>query len=232
MKKIFWIPLLALFAAACTPEFPPVFTISNNSLALEYNNKGELSGQDLRLTSSYHWTASLQGAAATYLQLSQNNGTAGTSSIQILPTDALNAALDAGTLPTPIGSVRFEANGQTISCQVSFNNTMDGSQANPILVFTSEGMKRIALGTPTKYYVLMADLVLENWLPIGDNSNNSVATRFTGNFNGNGHTITIKSFSTDITPYGTYYSYGLFGCISTTTSSVQSLRVHLSNTSI
>jgi|GEM_PF-4566747 The GLUG motif. len=232
MKKIFWIPLLALFAAACTPEFPPVFTISNNSLALEYNNKGELSGQDLRLISSYHWTASLQGAAATYLQLSQNNGTAGTSGIQILPTDALNAALDAGTLPTPIGSIQFEANGQTISCEVSFNNTMDGSQANPILVFTSEGMKRIALGTPTKYYVLMADLVLENWLPIGDNSSNSAATRFTGNFNGNGHTITIKSFSTDITPDRTYYHYGLFGCISTTTSSVQSLRAHLSNTSI
>jgi len=58
-------------------------------------------------------------------------------------------------------------------------------------------------------YVLAADISLaeyDNWEPIGNNSTSSVASRFTGRFNGNGYTISDLNIDNDSRNY-----VGLFG---------------------
>ncbi|MDR2773837.1 MAG: hypothetical protein LBC19_03675 [Tannerella sp.] len=51
-------------------------------------------------------------------------------------------------------------------------------------------------------YVLLNDITIENWNPIG-----SPEMPFDGQFDGNGHTITIKGFSPDETKKQPLYSY-------------------------
>ena len=66
----------------------------------------------------------------------------------------------------------------------------------PVLINSAEEMAAINSNAATRYgnYILMNDIVLENWVPIGTMEN-----PFLGTFDGNGYTITILSFRTDTT---------------------------------
>lgn len=68
-------------------------------------------------------------------------------------------------------------------------------------------------------YILMNDLIVENWTPIGG-LDGAEENGFTGTFDGNGHTITIRSFDAELDNA----RVGLFGLISET-GSVKNLRV-------
>jgi hypothetical protein len=73
-------------------------------------------------------------------------------------------------------------------------------------------------------YILKADLELSEWMPIGNGTSKDNDARFTGVFDGNLHTLTIKSIAKEILPLqGTvsdnnYYEIryvGIFGVIGT-----------------
>ncbi len=107
-------------------------------------------------------------------------------------------------------------------------NTKNGgavSETNPYQITSAGDM--VFLSTTTNYstywgtssapvyYELTEDItiVTDTWTPIGDYSNN-----FYGNFNGNGHTISIRAASaSSITmaydEYNSFYALGLFGYI-------------------
>jgi hypothetical protein len=71
-------------------------------------------------------------------------------------------------------------------------------------------------------YLLVADLDLTNWVPIG-----YPVTPFTGSFDGGGHAITITSFDTDVLTDG--FLLGIFGIIGdgSATPSVSNLTVNI-----
>jgi hypothetical protein len=66
----------------------------------------------------------------------------------------------------------------------------------PKEIHTAEELAAIGADPVTlkKNYLLMNDLTLENWTPIGKDRG-----AYTGAFNGNGYTVTILSFNTDTT---------------------------------
>ena len=66
-------------------------------------------------------------------------------------------------------------------------------------------------------YILMNDITVENWTPIGNCRN-----RFTGTFDGNGYTITINGIKPDILSTTRPFTYKPFGRMSMTSSIQQS----------
>ncbi len=92
--------------------------------------------------------------------------------------------------------------------------------ASSYFIYTEEDLDAVRGSALSQYngwgltctYNLMADLDLSayNWVPLGDNSSGTSATRFTGTFEGNGHTISNLTIATA----GDYK--GLFGYIEST----------------
>lgn len=84
------------------------------------------------------------------------------------------------------------------------------AQNDPIEIHTAEELAAIGVNDQTMEtsYMLMSDIVLENWTPI-DGPESSENCGFKGVLDGNGHTITIQSF--DMEP--DYTRVGLFGWI-------------------
>ena len=88
-----------------------------------------------------------------------------------------------------------------------------GTEADPRKIFNAADLNAMR-NNLAMHYILMANINVSNWLPVGDYTTNSAASMFTGSLNGNGHTITIYSF--DNVPNGgngSGYRYGLFGVI-------------------
>jgi len=102
----------------------------------------------------------------------------------------------------------------------------NGTQSNPFQICTAEDLAALADmvnaggGNETAgiYYIVMNNLDLidytagEGWMPIGNNSTNSPATRFQGHFDGNGKVITNLVINR---PTGNFQ--GLFGYASNAT---------------
>ena len=133
----------------------------------------------------------------------------------------------------PQGQAGSNANSPVSSVGIDFDNGMvsfnliggsgaivlpldlgDGlSAATARKIYTATGLDSMRKHLDW-HYLLMADITVTNWLPVGDGSTGS---RFFGSFNGNGHTVTISSFG-EVPKHGsqpvliTYY-YGLFGVI-------------------
>ncbi|MCD7947588.1 MAG: S-layer homology domain-containing protein [Oscillospiraceae bacterium] len=109
-----------------------------------------------------------------------------------------------------------------------------GTEASPYLVRNEQEMWYVGRGeenpdpyqswTLDAHYRLTTDgIVLENWLPIGDNRTDTTESRFNGSFDGDGHIITIQSLGT-LVPCPkvvegvncNYYYVGLFGYVGKT----------------
>ncbi len=70
----------------------------------------------------------------------------------------------------------------------------DGSKKyDPYLIYDAEQMEYVR-EHPDKYYKLMDSITLRDWEPIGIYDSDKPSKAFTGNFDGNGHNIIIKSF--------------------------------------
>ena len=91
-----------------------------------------------------------------------------------------------------------------------------GTSTDPILISTPEQLAAVGVND-SLYYKLVADLNLAQegvtWTPIGDNSTNTDATRFTGTFDGNGHTLTLTSFATALNEIGVFGTIGTDGTV-------------------
>ncbi|GHT76012.1 hypothetical protein AGMMS50262_13060 [Bacteroidia bacterium] len=95
--------------------------------------------------------------------------------------------------------------------RVSLKHTGDGTATDPYCIYTLADMQKTGTGTDgwtlAKHYKLMTNLALGNsWTPIGDNAN-----RFTGSFDGDGHTLDINGVNA-IDNNSMVYA-GLFGVI-------------------
>ena len=88
----------------------------------------------------------------------------------------------------------------------------DGTEASPRAIFNAADLDVIRRGLYS-HYILMADITVTDWLPLGEEIPGAVATKFTDNFDGNGHTITINSFGAVRMEFTGRYHYGLFGYI-------------------
>ena len=74
-------------------------------------------------------------------------------------------------------------------------------------ITTAQGLAAINIAEGR--YVLMNDLTLDNWKPLGNLKNG-----FSGEFDGNGHTVTIRSFDTSLPNEDVkVVTVGLFGAI-------------------
>ena len=84
-----------------------------------------------------------------------------------------------------------------------------GTEADPRKIFNAADLNamRNNLGW---HYILMVDITVTDWLPVGDRTTSSNV--FSGSLDGNGHTITINSFGY-VPKSGNSYYYGLFGWI-------------------
>lgn len=128
--------------------------------------------------------------------------------------DVLPENISAGEgIGLTIGETRYVGTGSGIEA-----DTTDGSESRPFLVATPAQLARVGSGVYgwdlDKCYRLVADIEVQDWVPIGDNSDFTNATRFTGTFDGNGKTVTITSLG-ELKPYAEseklYYAAGLFG---------------------
>ena len=86
----------------------------------------------------------------------------------------------------------------------------DGTEASPRMIFNANDLDAMRQNLDW-HYKLMADITVTDWLSVGDNM--TTVDVFSGNFNGNGHTITISSFGNVLADRWGDYNYGLFGRI-------------------
>ena len=123
------------------------------------------------------------------------------------------------------GKVIAEAAG-TATITATAHNGVKGTctlTVNPVIqISTATELAAIATKGLDKECILMNDITLNNWIPIGNPD-----TPFKGKFNGNGHKITINSFGSLIKYNSDYYA-GLFGFMSEG-SEVQNLIVQADN---
>lgn len=95
--------------------------------------------------------------------------------------------------------------------------TGSGSEADPYVITTEAGLKKLATdvnsGTAVysgKYFKLGASINVTNWTPIGQK--NSENNKFAGTFDGNGQTVTINGIKSDLDPAFDGYA-GFFGAV-------------------
>ena len=103
------------------------------------------------------------------------------------------------------------ADGNTITIPGDLG---DGTATNPRKIFNAEGLDAMRNNLDW-HYILVADITVTNWLPVGDWT--TVSNVFSGSFDGNGHTVTINSFGVVPLGFASCYFYGLFGSISSGT---------------
>ena len=184
------------------------------------------------IISSYTWTVFFSDPRMQkYLQLSQTSGV-GAVSLSLRLTKAFAEAVENGSFSSPdgyIGSISFQTSEGSRELKVYFEGL--GTPSAPHPIWTAEDMDRVRLHKDC-HFILMADLDLNNWEPIGNiipeyvSIIESVGASvihdgwFSGSFNGNGHTIRIHDFA----PKGAIMEmggitmpistpYGLFGAI-------------------
>lgn len=87
-----------------------------------------------------------------------------------------------------------------------------GSAVGQTEIRTAEELAAIGTDRETLSgsYILMNDLTLDDWVPIG-RMDHGGETPFDGMLDGNGHTITINGFSTDTDNTACVGLFGLIG---------------------
>ncbi|MGD9901320.1 MAG: hypothetical protein AB7S44_02150 [Spirochaetales bacterium] len=95
----------------------------------------------------------------------------------------------------------------------------DGSESTPYLITSPEELAWVASEvnagnlTGNKYFELTQDIYLEDyeWTPIGNYNSGDITTAFTGNFNGNGHSVYDLDITNNLLLASRYV--GLFGYV-------------------
>ena len=131
----------------------------------------------------------------------------------------------------------------------SWNGAGNGTSASPFLITSAAELDSVRLFMGGQWYFRLAnDIDLTSylalggagfaqwggagWLPIGDNSTNNWASRFGGNFDGNGKKIIglwinrPASWSTPVPPYDVDH-VGLFGAIGGVTAKIHNLGLEI-----
>lgn len=116
------------------------------------------------------------------------------------------------------GSGKFYFSGDNISLTANLTLyaywTGGGSaDTDPIEITGASGLQAMNGGL-SKHYKLMADIEVDDWVPVGNGSSGDDTTRFTGSLDGNGKTVTINGIGTVTATSSNYYCAGLFGVIS------------------
>ena len=126
------------------------------------------------------------------------------------------SSISKGSEPPSPGPGPGPSPDPTCSTEAGDFNGGDGTTADcPFLIHTYEQLKLISADL-TAHYKLGSDIDIdagaagEDWTPIGDNSTDSAASRFTGSLDGDGYVISDLTVNIDAT--GTQYG-GLFGYI-------------------
>jgi filamentous hemagglutinin family protein len=174
------------------PATLPAMTIDN----LTFSSDGDL---------TVHNAFTFNGAGTLTFEYGQGSSTGGTSNYYInAPVNLPNAT----TFSTKLGS-----SGGNVDYSVITTLGLEGDESNSTCGFSLQGQGcSDALGGN---FVLGADInasATSGWnsgagfAPIGDNSSGSTATRFTGKFDGLGHTISNLTINRPMTDY-----VGLFG---------------------
>jgi hypothetical protein len=119
----------------------------------------------------------------------------------------------AGTKTLDVGSINIPV---VISAESgaskTYTITVKRLDASVIGIETAEEMAKIGIDDDYPLegdYILMNDITLENWSPIGKGHSSTGVGAFSGKFDGNGHTITLNSF--DDQPVGSIYVYSTLG---------------------
>ena len=109
----------------------------------------------------------------------------------------------------------------TMAANAQFSGSGSGTSIDPYLITNYTQLNEVR-NDLTAHYRLDTDVNASSaWVPIGDNTDD--ATRFTGTFDGNGHTVTISGMGT-VPPRSSYYYVGLFGYLSSG-ATVQNLKI-------
>ena len=110
--------------------------------------------------------------------------------------------------PNADGTVTLTLTGGS---KITILNMGAGTPADPRRIYNATDLDAIR-NNLDGHYILMNDIALTSaWKPIGDNSTDNNTTRFTGSFDGNGHTITFENPNVVIAS-GNRHA-GLFGYI-------------------
>ena len=225
MKKYLMIFAAALLCAACGKDkdkddpAPEVLTVSADVCILDYsgtagsNTRPQVS---ITLTSGSAWT--LGNFADTYIINDISEGAAGTHTIKLQLTPAFVTYIEnnSGSLFASgvVGNVVIDNGLSTQEIKVYYKGK--GTVNSPLLIFTAAELQAMNSNL-AGHYLLMNDLTVANWLPVGDNTTVSAASNFTGSLDGGGRRITISSFSPSVPKGGASsanYYYGLMGFVS------------------
>jgi len=134
---------------------------------------------------------------------------------------------EVATVNESTGEVTAISNGvAVITASANNRNTAICNVTVVTLIPIYTGAELAAIATIdgiAKEYVLMNDISVSNWMPIGNSSSS-----FMGKLNGNGYTITIRSFG-DVDSSDGNYLVGLFGSMGRG-SEVRDLKVVVNQT--
>jgi len=162
-------------------------------------------------------------------------GTAETLIATIIPDNAANKTVkwhsdnpEVATVDETTGEVTAISEG-VVKITVTTNNNKKQAACSitvipgPVKISTAAELAAIAVTEEglAEEYILMSDITLSNWLPIGNG-----VKPFTGKLNGNNHTITIISFRS-VSDNDRYL--GLFGIIGPE-SEIRDLKVVINQT--
>gem|GEM_PF-937535 len=197
-----------------------------NTLTINYApGAGSVTGSGPTSPTSAAYGANVTMPSSGYIRTGYTlSGWAVSGSGAITDTHAVGASVAVTSLSTTIASGNAII---TLTAQWTLQSSGgSGTASDPFLVYDIETLRRVGRGTGawigdwslSAHYRQTADITLpnltggqtSNFTPIGDNSTNSDASRFTGSYNGNGYGIFNMIISRPGSPYT-----GMFGSVGT-----------------
>jgi hypothetical protein len=149
---------------------------------------------------------------------------AGDWNIQVL-------AYDPANLTSPVGSGQalipvITGRNSTVRIPMKVDPVYEAGLLE-IYLHSEADLRRVGNGldisNPARTFYLENDIILtQPWTPIGDSDDSFVAA-----FDGQGHSVTIKSFSGAVSDSTTYMKLGFFGAVNTTTIEDLTIRYEL-----
>ena len=192
----------------CGPDEPKpiakeVLTLGTNLCILDYKGTfGDItySQASVNLTSGSDWT--LTNYAGSSIEVNITEGKAGNYTIKLNLTQDFVTAIEGGSSLFSsgiVGFVRFENESAARELMIYYHGK--GTAESPRLITTAVELQAIK-DNLARHYLLMCDLMVSSWLPLGDGTN-----KFTGSINGGGHVVILNGFSLAVPDN----HYGLIG---------------------
>ena len=208
--------------AGCSGKDDPVkkddgkmLTLSTDICYLDFNGVGSnatFPAIEFTIDSESDWTLSFSSGANTYFKTNISRGGNGEHTITVQFTPAFVAMIEGGgSLHDNLAGSLYFTNNSGTEKEFKVYYMGAGTAACPRMIFTVAELQAVNNNIDW-HYLLMNDLTVDNWLPIGNCVGGYAENLFSGSVDGQGYSVILNSFSTEVQKgINNNYYYGLIG---------------------